>query len=139
MSNEELINIAKEARKNAYAPLTDYLVGAAILADDGEVYIGANIEVPSGIGISNCAERVAIQNAYAHGKRKFLKLAVVGGSAKNEDIDLTLVPCGVCLQYINEMCGNVDIIHFENGKCVVKKLTDFLITSYSFNVDKEEK
>ena len=116
MSNEELINIAKIARKNAYTPLTSYAVGAALLSKTGTVYIGANIEINSGIAISNCAERVAIQNAYSHGEREFVKIAIVGGKVGTDYLDETLTPCGACLQYILEMCKDVDIICYINGK-----------------------
>ncbi len=127
MDNEQLIKIATMARKNAFAPITNYTVGAALLAESGTVYIGTNIEVPSGIGISNCAERVAIQNAYTHGERKFKKIAIVGANKSSDELDLTLVPCGVCLQFINEMCKDVDIIYLSNGNIEVKKVKDFLV------------
>lgn len=129
MENEELIKIASLARNNAYVPLSNYTVGAAILAKSGTVYIGNNIEIPSAIGISNCAERVAIQNAYAHGEREFSKIAIVGGT-KDQKADETLTPCGVCLQYILEMCKDVDILCFLNGELVCKKVTEFLNYPY---------
>lgn len=130
MKDEELIHIANMARKNAYAPLTEYKVGAALLAKSGTVYIGANIEPPSAIASTNCAERIAIQNAYSHGEREFLKLAIVGGDSSKEGLSNTLIPCGACLQFIVEMCKDVDIICYINGKLVTRKITDFLTTPY---------
>lgn len=132
MSDEELIKIAKLARKNAYAPLTSYMVGAALLSKSGTVYIGTNVEIASGIAISNCAERVAIQNAYSHGEREFSKIAIVGGKEESEYLDETLTPCGACLQYILEMCKDVDIICYINGKLENKKINDFLTVPYEF-------
>ncbi len=132
MSDEELLNIAKMARKNAYTPLTGYSVGAALLSKNGTVYIGTNVEINSGIAISNCAERVAIQNAFSHGEREFCKIAIVGGKKDSQEIDGTLTPCGACLQYILEMCKNVDIICYIKGKVEVNKVTDFLTAPYEF-------
>ena len=131
MEDEELIKIASLARKNAFVPLSNYTVGAALLAKSGTVYIGNNIELPSAIGISNCAERVAIQNAYAHGEREFSKIAIIGGT-KDSKADETLTPCGVCLQYISEMCKDVDILCFVDGKMICKKVTEFLNFPYEF-------
>ena len=131
MSDEELVKIAIMARKNAYAPVSKYKVGAALLAKSGTVYIGSNIETPSLI-IPNCAERLAIQTAYAHGEREFLKLAIVGADEKSETIDSTLTPCGSCLQFINEMCKDVDILCYINGKLEKKKIEEFLTYPYEY-------
>lgn len=60
MTNLELINIAKNARKNSICNRTNYSVGAALITEEGTVYIGSNIEEYSILGLSNCAERVAI-------------------------------------------------------------------------------
>lgn len=90
---EMLVKTALEARAQAYAPYSKYAVGAAVLAEDGRVYSGANIEnaaYPSGI----CAERVAIFKAVSTGVRKIQAIAVAtenGGS-----------PCGSCRQVIRE-------------------------------------
>jgi cytidine deaminase len=90
---EMLVKAALEARTQAYAPYSKYAVGAAVLAEDGRVYSGANIEnaaYPSGI----CAERVAIFKAVSTGVRKIQAIAVAtenGGS-----------PCGSCRQVIRE-------------------------------------
>lgn len=129
MTNEELINIAKNARKNAYANLSGYKVGAALLAKSGTVYIGSNVEENTIMGLSNCAERVAIQSAYSYGEREFVAIAVVGGKL-DEQCDNTLMPCGVCLQYILDMCKNVDIITYQNGKLITKKVTEYLKTPF---------
>ena len=132
MTKEDLINIAKNAKKNAFANVTDYKVGAALIASSGTVYIGANVEEYSILGLSNCAERVAIQNAISHGEKSFEAIAVVG-SNDDESCDDTLVPCGTCLQYILDMCSNVDIITYIDGKIVSKKVKEFLNNPYEFN------
>lgn len=131
MSDEELVKIAVMARKNAYAPMSKYKVGAALLASSGTVYIGTNVEAPSVI-TTNCAERVAIQAAYTHGEREFLKLAVVGAMDGNDMLDSTLTPCGTCLQFILEMCKDVDILCYIDGKLKKRKVTSFLTTPYEY-------
>lgn len=132
MSNEELINIAKLARKNAMASISSYGVGAALLAKSGTVYIGANIEDSSIPSLSNCAERVAFQNAISHGEREFLKIAIVGGRLSSESVDESISPCGVCLQYMLDMCDNIDVITYIDGKLVIKKVDEFLTNPYKF-------
>lgn len=126
MTNLDLIQIAKNARKNAVCDNTGYAVGAALITEEGTVYIGANIEEPAIIGLSNCAERVAIQNALSHGERNFKAIAVVGGNRDSESLDTTLTPCGACAQYILDMCPNVDIIMYMDGKLVEMKPVDLL-------------
>ena len=130
MTNEDLINIAKNAKNKAYAPISNYKVGAALLAKSGTVYIGTNVEELSIMNLSNCAERVAIQSAYSYGEREFVAIAVVG-SKEGKECDKTLMPCGVCLQYIVDMCKNIDIITYEDGKVTVKKVTEYLNSPYS--------
>lgn len=132
MTNEDLINIAKNARKNAFANTTGYTVGAALLAKSGTVYIGTNVEEYSIPGLSNCAERVAIQSALSYGEREFEAIAVVGGKKENEEVDNTLVPCAVCLQYMLDMCKNINIITYIEGKLVCNKVKDFLVLPYEF-------
>ena len=129
MTKEDLINIAKNARKNAYANVTGYKVGAALLTKSGTVYIGCNVEEYSILALSNCAERVAIQNAISCGEREFVAIAVVGGKGDNE-IDKTLTPCGTCLQYILDMCKDIDIITYIDGNLVSNKVTYFLNTPF---------
>lgn len=125
MVKEDLINMAKNAKKNALANVTGYKVGVALLASSGTIYLGSNVEEPSILALSNCAERVAIQNAISHGERSFEAIAVVG-SRNDEECDSTLVPCGLCLQYILDMCDNVDIISYINGNVVSRKVKEFL-------------
>lgn len=81
MDNEKLIEIAKKARENAYAPYSNFKVGAALLTKSGNVYKGCNIENAS-YGLTVCAERVAISNAISSGEKEFMKMAIVGGFAE---------------------------------------------------------
>ena len=76
MNNVELINYAKKAINNAYAPYSNFCVGAALLTDDGTVYTGCNIE-NSSFGATICAERTAAVKAVSEGHRRFTKIAIV--------------------------------------------------------------
>jgi cytidine deaminase len=96
----ELVEKARQARGFAYAPYSQFCVGAAVLAGSGKVYTGCNIENAS-YGLTVCAERVAILRAASEGERVVVALAVVA-----DDEDLAR-PCGACLQVIAEF-GNPD-------------------------------
>jgi len=78
LDNEKLIEIAKKARENAYAPYSNFKVGAALLTKTGNVYKGCNVENAS-YGLTVCAERVAISNAISSGEKEFMKIAIAGG------------------------------------------------------------
>ncbi|MGN1012760.1 MAG: cytidine deaminase [Clostridia bacterium] len=130
MKQDDLINIAKNACKNACSPSTGYMVGAALLSKSGTVYIGVNVEDEKIPNLSICAERNAIQNAISHGDREFEAIAVVGKRKDSKDFDNTLTPCGICLQYIIDMCRDIDIICYINGMEVVRKVDYFLNTPF---------
>ena len=96
-----LIKKAQNAREFSYSPYSGYMVGAAVLTVDGEIYTGCNIE-NAAYGPTNCAERTAIFKAVSEGKRAFSAIAVVGGKrGGREDY---AAPCGVCRQVMMEFC-----------------------------------
>ena len=103
VSNEELVQKAREAMDMSYTPYSHFTVGAALLCDDGTIYQGGNIENAS-YGAANCAERTAIFKAVSEGRRKFTAIAICGGPDKN-DTDLC-PPCGICRQVMREFCGS---------------------------------
>lgn len=103
MKNSELIKAALEARVLSYSPYSGFAVGAALLCADGAVYTGCNIE-NSAFTPTNCAERTAFFKAVSEGKRDFVKIAVVGGSADDEIPEYHCPPCGVCRQVMKEFC-----------------------------------
>lgn len=100
--NQMLLDAAREARKNAYCPYSHYMVGAAVLGADGNIYRGCNIENAS-YGATVCAERVAVLGMVAAGCRKFLGIAVAVGD------DFDCGPCLICRQVLTEFCDGLDV------------------------------
>lgn len=96
-----LIEKALKAREFSYSPYSNYMVGAAVLTADGEIYTGCNIE-NAAYGPTNCGERTAIFKAVSEGKREFRAIAIVGGKRGGEG-DYA-APCGVCRQVMMEFC-----------------------------------
>ncbi|HEX6126113.1 MAG TPA: cytidine deaminase [Pyrinomonadaceae bacterium] len=119
-SDRELIEAAMEVRENAYAPFSEFRVGAALETDDGEVITGCNVESAS-YGLTVCAERVAIWKAISQGKRKIKHIAVVA------DTEELTPPCGVCRQIIWEFGGDIPVILANlKGKTEVLQMKDLL-------------
>jgi cytidine deaminase len=97
----DLMQIAIEARKNAYAPYSNFQVGAAVLLDNGEIVIGNNQEnaaFPSGL----CAERVAIYQASARFPNVVIKKVAITATSKNYVVEKAAAPCGNCRQSMME-------------------------------------
>ena len=112
---QELISRALEARKNAYAPYSDFRVGAALLSDRGEIYTGCNIE-NSAYTPTNCAERTAFFKAVSEGVRSFRAICIAGGPGEREPEE-PCPPCGVCRQVMLEFCGpDFEVILAVNGQ-----------------------
>ena len=101
-NTENLIEKAKEARERAVAQFSNFKVGAALQAKNGEVFTGCNIENAS-YGLTMCAERVAIFKAISEGEREFSHLAVAA------DTEILTPPCGPCRQIIWEFCGDIPV------------------------------
>ncbi len=100
MTDYELIRVALEARELAYTPYSHHKVGAALLAKNGQVYKGCNIE-NAGYTPTNCAERTAVFKAVSEGVKDFAAIAVVGGMDDLKNLPIC-APCGVCRQVLNE-------------------------------------
>jgi cytidine deaminase len=97
MEETQLIQEAINAMERAYAPYSNFKVGAALLAKDGTVFKGCNIE-NAGYSLTNCAERTAFFKAISEGVKNFEKLVVVA------DTEGPCSPCGACRQVIAEFC-----------------------------------
>ncbi len=109
---EKLVQMAIEAMQKSYSPYSGFKVGAALLAADGTVYQGCNIENAS-FSPTNCAERTAFFKAVSEGNKNFTAIAIVGG--KNGNIDDYCAPCGVCRQVMSEFCKLDFAIYLYNG------------------------
>lgn len=92
---DALEKAAFAVREQAYAPYSQYRVGAALLGEDGRIYVGANVENAS-YGLCQCAERSAIGAAVAAGVRRFRAACVTSGGA------VPATPCGMCRQVLAE-------------------------------------
>jgi cytidine deaminase len=92
---EELLALARAFQARAYAPYSNFHVGAVILTNDGHTFGGANVENAS-FGVGICAERAAAAAAVSAGYREFAEIAVAGP----EGVDIS--PCGACRQFLNE-------------------------------------
>jgi cytidine deaminase len=113
-----LMAAARAARERAYAPYSDFKVGAAALGDDGRVYVGVNVENAS-YGLSLCAERAAVAAAVAGGAREIIALAIAA--------DRPAAPCGACRQVIVELGPEATVIWEDGaGGYVVKKADELL-------------
>ena len=104
---EDLLQAALEVRQQAYAPFSEFLVGAALQTTSGEIFRGCNVENRS-YGLTNCAERVALGAAVAAGFRQFdlLVIATSGG----------VVPCGACRQVLVEFCQQLTVFLVDVDK-----------------------
>ena len=119
-ADQELIDAATAVRENAYAPFSEFRVGAALETDDGDIIDGCNVESAS-YGLTVCAERVAIWKAISQGKRKIKHIAVVA------DTEELTPPCGVCRQIIWEFGGDIPVILANlKGKTEVVQMRDLL-------------
>ncbi|MBC8113672.1 MAG: cytidine deaminase [Candidatus Saccharimonas sp.] len=98
---QQLFSAAIGAHEQAYAPYSKFLVGAALLTEDGQIISGCNVENAS-YGLTICAERNAVFAAVAQGHRRFqaIALATVGGAT----------PCGACRQVLAEFCDDLPIL-----------------------------
>ena len=100
----KLVEEAFLAREKSYSPYSDFQVGAALLAEDGSIYRGCNIE-NAAYTPTNCAERTAFFKAISEGKKGFLAMAVVGGRKGAIELEYC-PPCGVCRQVMREFCDD---------------------------------
>lgn len=126
---DNLLAAAREAAKHAYSPYSHYAVGAALLAEDGIIYTGCNVENAS-YGLTNCAERLAVFKAVGDGRRNFKALVIAAGTA-----DKIGTPCGACRQVLAEFCTPdmpVMCVPLEGNGAITMTLGELLPHGFSF-------
>ena len=117
---QEMLDIAKEVSKNAYAPFSKFVVGACILTTGGKYYSGCNVE-NSSYGLTICAERCAIFKAVSDGEKEIQAVAIY---SPNTD---ECYPCGACRQVIYEFAvEGAQIITEKDGAPKVDSINDLL-------------
>ena len=128
MTDRDLLNMAREAAKNAYVPYSHFPVGAALECADGSVFTGCNVE-NAALGSTICAERTAIVKAVSEGRRKFVRIAIYGEG------ESYCMPCGACLQVMTEFAGKDDmevLCTRSGGRYVSYRLSQLLPHPFDF-------
>jgi cytidine deaminase len=111
---KQLTQSAADARRNAHAPYSNFLVGAAVLTASGEVFAGCNVENAS-YGLTICAERAAVCAAVAAGHKQILAVAVATAGAHS--------PCGACRQVLSEFGPAMEVLLIEADDPAQVRLT----------------
>lgn len=125
---EKLISLALMAREKAYAPYSNYKVGACLVTGEGKAYLGCNVENAS-YGETVCAERVAFYKAVSEGERDFSTICIVGGK---DDILSFAYPCGACRQVMWELANeNLTIVLYDGENIEVTSLEALLPNGFS--------
>ncbi len=121
MTNQELIEIARQVREHAHAPYSNFKVGAALESAEGRVFTGCNVE-NSSYGLSMCAERDAIFKAISDGCCDFKRIAVIA------DTHAPVRPCGACRQVISDLFPKDSEVILSNlqGDIEVTKISELL-------------
>ncbi len=126
MTDRELIDMAVEAAKNAYAPYSHQRVGAALECTDGTVFTGCTVE-NAALGATVCAERAAVCNAVNAGRRRFRRIALYS----RESADY-LTPCGSCRQVLTEFSPEIEVLCVRSdGRYVSYRLRELLPLMFS--------
>lgn len=128
MTLELLLEAAKEAREKAYAPYSNFKVGASVETKSGKMFTGCNIE-NSSYSLTCCAERVAIFKALSSGERDFRTLVVVG------DVKRPISPCGACRQVMSEFFDDDVKIYLANLQGDITETTISELLPRSFSLD----
>ena len=126
---KDMCNLAIKARDNSYSPYSGVRVGAALLAGSGKIYTGCNIE-NAAFSPTVCAERVAFFKAISEGEKEFTAIAIAGGA--DEIPDREFPPCGVCRQFLYELCGGDLTVYLEGNSGIDScSLSDLLPRGFS--------
>lgn len=118
INDDMLLELAKAAMERSYSPYSGFRVGAALLAADGRVFQGCNIENAS-LGATNCAERTALFKAVSEGAREFTTIAIAAESSAPW-------PCGICRQALNEFAPDLRVLVTWDGQVEESTLPELL-------------
>ena len=123
---EKLFVAACNIRRRAYAPYSNFDVGAAVLGRNGKIYAGANVENIS-YPCGTCAEQAAIAQMIGDGCREIAEILIIADTAE------PITPCGACLQRIKEFAGPQTVVHLANLNGIVSSLNfnDFLPLAFN--------
>jgi cytidine deaminase len=121
----KLVKAARDARKRAIPPYSGFKVGAALRTEGGVIYSGCNIENAT-LGLTVCAERVALFKALSSGARKFAEIVVFTAAERPTP------PCGACRQLLWEYCGDISV-HLVNTRGREKSFTLKELLPYAFD------
>lgn len=116
----ELVGAARAAATRAHSPYSSVCVGAALLAEDGSLYIGCNVENAS-YGLTICAERTAVGNAVAAGVKRFRAIAIATNQPR------IVMPCGACRQVLQEFAPRLTLYVAGPGRQMVTTTLDALL------------
>jgi cytidine deaminase len=123
MSGDSLLDAARAAQARAYAPYSNYAVGAALECEDGTIVSGCNVENAS-YGLTNCAERVAVGAAVSRGLRRFRRIVIVSNS------DPPAAPCGACRQVLREFAPDLPVRAVGPSRTVEWTLSQLLPAAF---------
>lgn len=125
MTDQELLDIARQAAGRAYAPYSRFHVGAALECGDGTVFTGCNVE-NSAYGCCICAERTAMVKAVSEGHRDFARIAIFSPDSADY-----AMPCGECRQFMAEFNLDMDVITArKDGAYITNKVGDLLACAF---------
>ena len=125
MKYKELVEAAKRAKEFSFSPYSHFRVGAALLAKNGKIFLGTNIE-NSSYSLTICAERTALFKAISEGEKKFSAIAL------STDENGFTSPCGSCRQVIMDLAGDIDVILSNtNGKTKIIKASKLIPFAFS--------
>ena len=126
MTELDLLSLAKTMTEKSHAPYSHFTVGAALEAENGQIFTGCNVESAS-YGATICAERTALVNAVSQGVKTFKRIAIVGSGEK------PCYPCGICRQMLAEFAPELEVLTGSLSSTHYEKATMKQLLPHSFS------